>query len=332
MSVSAIILAAGKSTRMKSRRPKVLHEICGRPMLEYVLRACYEADVERVMVVVGHGKDEVISHFGNDKRIKWIEQTELLGTGHAVRMCEPELRKRLDGGHHDQVFVLAGDGPMIRGEVLRTLLSAHRDDHAAASMATAVLDDPFSYGRVVRDDKGEFQAIVEQSDATPEQREIREIFPSYYCFRAEDLLFALSKLTNNNAKREYYLTDTYAILRAAGKKITAVQAVTPEDVLSVNTRQQLAEADAAMQNRIQRQLMESGVTIVSPVNTYVESGASIGNDTVLQPFTFVGRDSVIGNECTIGPFATLPRGSLVPEGTTIAGNVCAETAMLDGSS
>jgi len=236
----------------------------------------------------------------------------------------------LDG--EDDVLVVFADAPLLRAETLAMLATEHRLGDGAATMLTARLDDPTSYGRVVRDDKGEFQAIVEQSDAAPEQREIREIFPSYYCFRAEDLLLALSKLTNNNAKREYYLTDTYAILRGAGKKITAVQAVTPEDVLSVNTRQQLAEADEAMQRRVQRQLMESGVTIVSPVNTYVESGASIGSDTVLQPFTFVGRDSVIGNECTIGPFATLSRGSLVAEGTTIAGNVCPETAMLNGGS
>src|SRR5437762_4232053 len=208
MSLSAIILAAGKSTRMKSKRPKVLHEICGRPMLDYVLRACYDAGVENVTVVVGHGKDEVIQRFGDDKRIQWIEQTDQLGTGHAAKVCEPELRKS-----SGDVFIMAGDGPMIRAEILRTLLQAHRDDKAAASMATAILDDPFGYGRIVRDDKGEFLDIVEQPDATPEQREIKEVFPSYYCVRVEELLLALSKLTNNNKKGEYYLTDIYGILR-----------------------------------------------------------------------------------------------------------------------
>src|SRR5437588_5932410 len=145
MSLTAIILAAGKSTRMKSKRPKVLHEICGRPMLEYVLRACYEVGCDRILVVVGHGKDEVISQFGHDRRIHWIEQTEQLGTGHAARMCESFLK-----AHHGDVFILAGDGPLIRGEVLRTLYQAHKDEKAAASMATAVLEDPTGYGRVVR--------------------------------------------------------------------------------------------------------------------------------------------------------------------------------------
>src|SRR5688572_17802521 len=177
MSSTAIILAAGKSTRMKSKRPKPLHEVCGRAVLDYVLRACYEAGCDRVIVVVGHGKDEVVSQFGRDDRIQWVEQTEQLGTGHAARMCEKQLREQPG----DDVFILAGDGPLIRAEVLRTLLNAHREDKAAASMATAMLEDPTGYGRIVRDAKGEFVRIVEHADATPEQREIREVFPSYYC-------------------------------------------------------------------------------------------------------------------------------------------------------
>src|SRR5688572_30861175 len=186
MSLTAIILAAGKSTRMKSKRPKVLHEVCGRPMLHYVLKACYEAGVTRALVVVGHGKEEVMAEFEHDKRIHWVEQTEQLGTGHAARTCEPELRK-LSG----DVFILAGDGPLIRGEVLRTLANVHHDEKADASMATAILDDPTGYGRIVRDAKGDFVEIVEHADATPEQLAIREVFPSYYCVRSDELLSAL---------------------------------------------------------------------------------------------------------------------------------------------
>ena len=147
MSLNAIILAAGKSTRMKSRRPKVLHEVCGKPMLDFVLQACYGAGCQRVIVVVGHGKDEVMATFAHDERIDWVEQTEQLGTGHAARMCEKELKKQPG----DDVFILAGDGPLIRAEVLRTLLNAHREEKAEASMATAVLEDPTGYGRIVRD-------------------------------------------------------------------------------------------------------------------------------------------------------------------------------------
>jgi bifunctional UDP-N-acetylglucosamine pyrophosphorylase / glucosamine-1-phosphate N-acetyltransferase len=317
MSLTAIILAAGKSTRMKSNRPKAMHEVCGRPILDYILRACWDAGCQRVMVVVGHGKDEIISAFGDDERIVWVEQTEQLGTGHAARMCEPQLR-----GHQGDVFILTGDGPLIRGEVLRTLLRAHRDEHAAASMATAILDDPTGYGRVVRDADGQFIRIVEQADASPEQREIKEVFPSYYCLRAEDLLLALSKLKNTtNKKGEYYLTDVYGILRAGGRKVVAVQAVAADDVLGVNDRNQLATIDAIMQDRIQRDLRTAGVTIVSGINTYIEAGASIGPDTTVQPFTFIGRDSSIGPDCVIGPFACLPPESIVPEGSVISSNV-----------
>jgi bifunctional UDP-N-acetylglucosamine pyrophosphorylase/glucosamine-1-phosphate N-acetyltransferase len=324
MSTTAIILAAGKSTRMKSKRPKALHEVCGKPMLHYILQACYDAGVTRAIVVVGHGKDEVIACFEGDERIHFVEQTEQLGTGHAAKMCVPELQK-LKG----DVFVLAGDVPLIRGRVLKTLLQAHKDEKADASMATAVLDDPTGYGRVVRDAQGEFVEIVEQVDCTPEQREVREIFPSYYCLKIDELLFALSKLTNeNNKKGEYYLTDVYGILRKAGRKVVAVQAATYEDVLAPNTRQQLAEADSVMQERIQRNLLDSGVSIVSPVNTYVEAGVNIGPDTIIQPYTFIGRDSSVGGDCMIGPFACLPRESIVPEGATVAGNVSADNAIL----
>jgi bifunctional UDP-N-acetylglucosamine pyrophosphorylase / glucosamine-1-phosphate N-acetyltransferase len=315
MSLTAIILAAGKSTRMKSRLPKPLHEVCGKPMLAWILDACFVAGVTRALVVVGHGKEEVISQFEGDRRIHFVEQIEQLGTGHAARMCEPLLK-----GHPGDVFILAGDTPLIRGEILRTLLQVHHDDRAAASMATAFLDDPTGYGRVIRDAAGQFVEIVEQADCTPQQREIKEVFPSYYCVKVDDLLYALSKLKNDNKKGEYYLTNIYAILRNAGRKVIAVQAVTAEDVIAPNTKQQLDEADAVMQDRIQRSLRESGVRIVSGINTYIEAGVTAGADTIIQPFSFIGRDSSIGADCVIGPFACLPRGSIVPEQSRVAGN------------
>ena len=324
MSPTAIILAAGKSTRMRSRRPKALHEVCGKPMLHYVLEACFGAGCGEVSVVVGHGKDEVVSRFGGDRRIHWVEQVEQLGTGHAARMAEARLKN-----HRGNVFILTGDAPLIRDEVLRTLLNAHQDERADASMATAVLDDPTGYGRIVRDAEGNFVEIVEQADATDEQREIREVFPSYYCLKGEALLFALARLKNENKKGEYYLTDIYGILREAGRKVVAVQAVTAEDVLGVNSRDQLAQVDAIMQDRIQRRHREAGVTIVSPINTYIEAGVTIGPDTTVQPFAFIGRDSTIGAECVVGPFAAVARGAIVPGGTTVAGNICAEAATLD---
>jgi bifunctional UDP-N-acetylglucosamine pyrophosphorylase / glucosamine-1-phosphate N-acetyltransferase len=316
MSLTAIILAAGKSTRMKSRLPKPLHEVCGKPMLTWILEACFAAGVTRALVVVGHGKEEVIAHFSSDKRIAFVEQTEQLGTGHAAKMCVPLLR-----GQGGDVLLLAGDTPLIRPEMLSALLSAHREEHASGTMATAILEDPTGYGRVVRGKDGEFVEIVEQIDCTPKQREIREVFPSLYCVKTDDLLAALAKLTNNNKKGEYYLTDIYAILRQSGKKVLAVQAAAAEDIIAPNTRQQLAEADAVMQDRIQRKFRDEGVTIISGINTYIEANVSIGADTVVQPFTYIGRDARIGASCVIGPMASVPRNALVPEGARVVGNL-----------
>jgi bifunctional UDP-N-acetylglucosamine pyrophosphorylase/glucosamine-1-phosphate N-acetyltransferase len=188
-------------------------------------------------------------------------------------------------------------------------------------MATAVMDDPFGYGRIARDTAGEFVDIVEEVDCSPDQREIREVFPSYYCVKSEELLLALSKLTNNNKKHEYYLTDIYGILRREGKKITAVQAMTQQDVLAVNTRQQLADVDEVMQERIQRQHRDAGVTIVASMNTYIQAGCTIGPDTMIQPFSYIGCESTIGPNCRIGPFAYVPAKSIVAEGTDITGEM-----------
>lgn len=324
MSSTAVILAAGKSTRMKSRKPKVLHEVCGKPLLHYVLEAAFGAGCDRAIVVVGFGKEQVQAAFVHERRIDWVEQTEQLGTGHAVRVCEAELRK-----HKGDVLILAGDGPLVRADNLRTLRHAHHEDKAAASLATAVVDDPTGYGRIVRSPSGEFLEIVEHLDATPHQQQINEVNPSIYCARGDDLLFALSQLKNDNKKGEYYLTDIFSILRKAGKKTTAVQAVSAEDVLSINSRDQQAQVDAIMQDRIQREHRINGVSINAAENVYIESGATIGPDTVIHPFSFIGRDASIGFECTIGPFAVVPRTGIVPERAVVAGNVSPETANLE---
>lgn len=316
MQTTAVILAAGKSTRMKSKKSKVMHDVCGRPMLEYVVRACYDAGVSRIIMVVGHGKEDVIAQFGSDNRIAFVEQNPQLGTGHAVMVCIEELKKV-----HGDVLIMVGDGPLIRAEVLQKLHQAHIESKADASMATATLPNPFGYGRITRDAKGEFVAIVEEIDCTPEQKAIQEVFPSYYCVKVEQLIHALGKLDNKtNKKGEYYLTDIFAILRKEGKKITALQAVAPEDIMGVNNRQQLAEIDQVMQNRIQQTLLDGGVTIINRSLTYIESGVTIGQDTIVQPFTFIGRDTTIGEDCVIGPYARVPRESIVPAGTTIIGH------------
>jgi bifunctional UDP-N-acetylglucosamine pyrophosphorylase/glucosamine-1-phosphate N-acetyltransferase len=312
MSTTAIILAAGVGKRMKSDRPKPLHEVCGRPMLDYILDACFGAGCERVLVVVGFGKEQIVANYAGDPRIEFVEQAEQLGTGHAARICVPHLPETGD------VVILAGDVPLIRSQVLTTLMQEHRSEGADASMATAVLNDPTGYGRIVRDERGEFLDIVEQVDCTTEQAAIHEVFPSYYCVKVGALRTALAKLTNHNRKGEYYLTDIFGILRRDGAKILAIQAVTEEDVLAPNSRQQLAAADLILQQRIQAAHRDAGVTIVSSEGTYIESGVSIDPDTTIYPFTYIGRGARIGRNCTIGPFALVARDSLIPEGTTFS--------------
>ena len=313
MQPTALILAAGKSTRMVSDRPKPLHEVCGKPMLGHILDACYAAGAGRILVVVGHGKEEIIACFGGDERITFVEQTAQLGTGHAVQVCVPHLREA-----SGDVLILTGDLPLIRPEVLTRIRQAHRDTDAAATMGTAVLDNPFGYGRIERDAAGNFLDIVEQIDATPEQAAIREVFPSLYCCRPGDLIDGLSKLKNDNKKGEFYLTDLFGILRREGKRVTAVQAVSAEDIIAPNTREQLAEADAVMQGRIRAAWMAAGATVVGP-SVYIEADATAGRDAVIRPFCFIGRGARIGANCTVGPFALVPRDAVVPDGTSVPG-------------
>lgn len=241
----AIILAAGKGTRMQSDLPKVCHEVGGRAMVCAVVDACLHAGCGRVVAVVGYEQDRVrsaLAPYGN--RVEFVVQEEQLGTGHAVMMAAP-LFEGADG----DVFVLAGDGPLIRAATLATLLERHRAAGAAATLATSVIADPAGYGRIVRDGAGRFQAIVEQRVATPEQLAIREVNPSYYCFAAERLFWALERVERNEVGGEYYVTDVPAILLGAGERVEVIDAVPPEDVLSINTPEQLGEVDRLFRAR-----------------------------------------------------------------------------------
>jgi UDP-N-acetylglucosamine diphosphorylase/glucosamine-1-phosphate N-acetyltransferase len=242
----AIILAAGKGTRMGGDLPKVLYEVAGRPMVWWVVQACAAAGVSRCIVVVGYKGDDVRAALVDEPACAFVEQTQQLGTGHATRMAQPLF----DGEQPTDLFVLAGDGPLIRAATLEHLLKVHRDNAAAGTLATAVLDDPTGYGRIIRDEGGEFAGIVEQKDATPQQRAIREVNPSYYCFRSDRLFAALGMVGNRNRQQEYYLTDVPAILRGQGQKVVVIEAVPPEDVLSINTPQELAAVDVILRRRL----------------------------------------------------------------------------------
>jgi len=303
---AAIILAAGVSSRMTTMIPKVLHEVCGRPMLAYVLDACREVGVSKIYVVVGFSADQVKSRFGGYENIEWVVQDEQRGTAHAVLCCREHL-KDFDG----QTLVLCGDGPLIRSSTLKTLIEKHESEHSAATLATAVLEDPTGYGRIIRDDYGNMQGIVEHSDCTRGQLGIKEVNPSYYLFNNRILLEALEKVEPDNVKKEYYLTDALAGIIKTGHKVVAVTAVQPHEAMGVNSRKQLSEASKIMQSRIQQELMENGVTIVDPDNTWIDARARIGQDTVIEPFTYIHGEVEIGLGCRIGPFAYLRDGAVL---------------------
>jgi bifunctional UDP-N-acetylglucosamine pyrophosphorylase/glucosamine-1-phosphate N-acetyltransferase len=302
----AIILAAGVSSRMNTRLPKVLHEVTGRPMLAYVLDACRSVGVERIYVVVGFGADQVRDRFADASDVVWVHQAEQMGTAHAVLCCKEHL-KDFDG----QTMILCGDGPLIRPGTLRTVIQKHEAEQAAATLATAVLEDPSGYGRIIRDAYGNMQGIVEDSDCTGAQRAIKEVNPSYYLFNNQVLFRALERVKPDNVKKEYYLTDALAVTIATGHKVVAVTAVRPEEAVGVNSRAQLSVASKIMQRRIQQDLMENGVTIVDPDNTWIDARARIGQDTVIEPFVYIHGEVMIGQGCRIGPFAFLRHGTVL---------------------
>ena len=291
---------------MNTQVPKVLHEVCGRPMLAYVLDACRKIGISKTFVVVGFSADEVKKRFDEADDIVWVQQNEQLGTGHAVLCCKEHLKD-----FHGQTLVLCGDGPLIRSKTLKTLLEKHESGQSAATLGTAELDDPSGYGRIVRDAYGNLQGIIEHSDCSPEQLKIKEINPSNYLFDNQALFEALETIQPENVKKEYYLTDAVSSIIATGHKVEAITAVPPDEAVGINSRAQLSAASKIMQRRIQRRLMEDGVTIVDPDNTWIDARAEIGQDTVIEPFTYIHGEVKIGQGCRIGPFAHLRHGTIL---------------------
>jgi len=308
----AVILAAGKSTRMKSEVPKVLHPVCGRLMIEYVLDAARAAGVTKLVVVVGHKADLVRKSLAQHADVTFAEQTEQKGTGHAVMMCETAL-----SGHKGSVLILAGDTPLLQGSSLKALLDVQAGEKAACVIGTANTVNNDGLGRVVRDANGAFECIVEHKDATPEQRNITEINTGCYAFNTQLLLQSLRKLKPNNVQSEYYLTDCPRILMDDGHKVTASCSLTLEEALGVNTRVQLSEVQASIQTRIVTELMLSGVTIENAAQTTIDYGAKIGRDSVVRPFTIIDGNAVIGENCVVEPFTHVVGPCSIPDGTRV---------------
>jgi bifunctional UDP-N-acetylglucosamine pyrophosphorylase/glucosamine-1-phosphate N-acetyltransferase len=262
MDLATVILAAGKGTRMKSKLPKVLHKVCGSTMLSYVIDAVQGAGVKRIIVVVGYGADVVAREVKG--RAQVAHQAEQLGTAHALLQAGPFL-----SDFKGRLLVLCGDTPLIESGTLLELIRSHRSAGSAATVLTAVLEDPAGYGRVVRDNQGDVLKIVEQKDASSEEESIREVNTGIYCFEAEGLFEDLSRLTPNNAQGEYYLTDIIGINVSRGR-VSAVTMDNPQEMMGINDRLQLSEAERYMRGRILKDLMLSGVTVVDPASTFVD--------------------------------------------------------------
>lgn len=342
--LAVIVLAAGKGTRMKSTRPKVLHEVAGRPMLFYPLAIMEELKAGRVAVIIGHGADDVKAAFPS-KKIGFVLQKEQLGTGHAVLTALKSL-----SGFSGDVLVLSGDVPLITKETVSAFLKLHRTggkNRPAISLITMALDAPRGYGRVVRDEERAVVRIVEDKDCTPGERHINEVNSGIYVFRSDFLFTAIKKIGRDNAQGEYYLPDLIALAVAKGLRVKALTHADPEEVMGINNRVELARAASVMRRRINESLMMGGVTIIDPERTYIDHGVKIGADTIVYPgahlkgATVIGEgvvieegarivdskigpstaiksysiveESVVGSSVQIGPFARLRPGNVIED-------------------
>ncbi|GAB3498263.1 bifunctional UDP-N-acetylglucosamine diphosphorylase/glucosamine-1-phosphate N-acetyltransferase GlmU [Nocardiopsis coralliicola] len=309
MSVSrpaaVIVLAAGEGTRMKSRRPKVLHEICGRPLLGHVLAAAGELKPQRTAVVVGHGRERVAEYLaeGAPDAVTALQEVQN-GTGHAVRMAVDELAAQ--GTELSGTVVLAyGDTPLLRGRTLADLVGAHEAAGNAVTVLSAVVPDPHGYGRVLRAADGGFTGIVEHADATADERAVAEINSGMYAFDGAALADVVTRLSTDNAKGEEYITDAVAILRGDGRKVGATAAADWVEIQGVNDRVQLAEARRLLNDRLLQAHMRAGVTVVDPASTWVDADVEIGRDALLEPQVRLRGRTVVGEGAVVGPGSTL---------------------------
>ena len=306
-SAAAIILAAGRSTRMRSKLPKMLHPLCGQPMTAHVIRACQQAGVEKIVVVVGHEADAVKAGLGDS--VEYALQAQQRGTGDAVQAA-----KELLGDWSGTILVLAGDVPLLSGTTLAALLAHHAASGAAATLLTAYLEDPTGYGRVVRDNNNHVARIVEHKDANEAERGIKEWNPSLYAFESAALWSALSDVRPSNVQGEYYLTDTIGLLAARNARIEALAIGDTmgdtQDVFGVNTRVELAACASIMRHRLLNALMLAGVSITDPANTYVDVDVAVGQDTVIEPNSYLLRGAKIGEDCVIGPLARIENSQI----------------------
>ncbi len=323
MDTMAIIMAAGEGKRMKSEIPKVLHQTCGRPIIDWVMDAVLSFSADKPIVVVGSGADSVKAHL--EGRAQFAFQERQLGTGHAAMAAAPLLDERT--GH---VLVVAGDMPLLKPETIEALVELAQSEEYAAVMLTAVLDDPTGYGRVLRDPLGGVRAIIEHRDATPAEREVDEVNASVYCFETGAFYEALGALSSQNDQGEYYLTDCIGYLTGKGQRVGALIASDPEECMGVNDHAQLAQASKVLRRRVIAAHMAEGVSFIDPDNTYVDHGVEIGRGTVIHPGNTLQRGTRIGRNCTILPGCRIS-ASVIGDGARVESSVLTDSTVGDGA-
>ncbi len=309
----AVILGAGKGTRMKSKLYKVLHPVCGKPMIQHVVDQISGLNFKKIITILGYGGEAVEKQLGD--QVSYSVQKEQLGTAHAVQQAASVLE-----GKEGTTVVLCGDTPLITSETIQDLLSYHEKEHAAVSVLTAIMDNPTGYGRIIRDGSGHVAEIVEQKDASEEQRTIQEISTGIFCFDNKKLFEALKLVKNDNVQGEYYLPDVISILKKDNEAVTGFVTSSYEETIGVNDRLALSSAEKIMKNRINERHMKEGVTIIDPDNTYISANTIIGSDTIIYPGTTLTGEVIIGEDCEIGPQTEI-KNSRIGEGTKVKQSV-----------
>jgi bifunctional UDP-N-acetylglucosamine pyrophosphorylase/glucosamine-1-phosphate N-acetyltransferase len=309
-SIAAIILAAGKGERMKSALPKVLHEICCRPMLGYVMDLVSDLKIRRSVVVLGFESQQVKRFL--PAKVKTVVQKKLLGTADAVKQALPSLKD-----FRGTVLVLYGDNPLFKKATIEKLIGRHIESKAAATLLTARLEKPFGYGRILRDKYCSICGIVEEKDADDFQKEFKEINTGMVCFDSEKLRQSLKQVKAKNVKKEYYLTDVIGILHNNGDLVENVLIDDINEALGINSRLELAEANRFMQKRINEEHMKNGVTIIDPDSAWIAFATRIGRDSVIYPFTVIEKDVTIADQCSVGPFAHLRPGTRLEDNVSV---------------